>query len=198
MASEDSQFLSAILAKPHDQELRLVYADWLQERGDPRGDYLRVRCQLDALPVEQRIHSPLHAREQELRQLCPANWLAALAGPQWCLVGNVVKERQCDPGGTETRHGTKHFSGGTKVYCCWPSWDHGGEQCVAIGRHRGSKRYTVLVMFTRYVTNFRAELVYEPAVLRRMASSGLWRSHGKEEVERWVEYLGQKANQPPG
>jgi len=50
------------------------------------------------------------------------------------------------------------------------------------------------LQFSRYVGNFRAELVYEPAVLRRMASSGLWHSGSKESVEQWVEYLGQKAN----
>lgn len=35
-------FIDAIIASPADEALRLVYADWLDERGDPRGRYLRT------------------------------------------------------------------------------------------------------------------------------------------------------------
>jgi uncharacterized protein (TIGR02996 family) len=38
----EARFLAAIAADPSDDEARLVYADWLIERGDPRGEYLRV------------------------------------------------------------------------------------------------------------------------------------------------------------
>lgn len=33
--------LAAVLASPHDDLPKLVYADWLEERGDPRGPFLR-------------------------------------------------------------------------------------------------------------------------------------------------------------
>jgi uncharacterized protein (TIGR02996 family) len=42
-------FLQAIKEQPEDDTPRLVLADWLTERGDPRGDFLRLdvlRCQL--------------------------------------------------------------------------------------------------------------------------------------------------------
>src|SRR5262245_32940250 len=38
---EDFPFLRAIFCRPDDDGLRLVYADWLEERGDPRADFLR-------------------------------------------------------------------------------------------------------------------------------------------------------------
>jgi uncharacterized protein (TIGR02996 family) len=41
MRDEDA-FLRAIAAAPADDAPRLVYADWLDERGDPRGIYLRA------------------------------------------------------------------------------------------------------------------------------------------------------------
>src|SRR5262245_31478207 len=41
---DDVGFIQALLAAPEDLTLRLVYADWLEERGDPRGEYLRCQC----------------------------------------------------------------------------------------------------------------------------------------------------------
>lgn len=40
--SEDDGFIVAILNDPYDLSLRLVYADWLEERGDPRAAFLRL------------------------------------------------------------------------------------------------------------------------------------------------------------
>ena len=39
---EEFPFLRAIFNQPDDDGLRLVYADWLEERGDPRADFLRL------------------------------------------------------------------------------------------------------------------------------------------------------------
>jgi uncharacterized protein (TIGR02996 family) len=43
--SDDVDFVRAIQAHPSDLALRQVYADWLDERGDPRGEYVRLQCQ---------------------------------------------------------------------------------------------------------------------------------------------------------
>jgi uncharacterized protein (TIGR02996 family) len=40
--SDDAAFLAALMAAPDDDATRLVYADWLDERGDRRADYLRA------------------------------------------------------------------------------------------------------------------------------------------------------------
>jgi uncharacterized protein (TIGR02996 family) len=40
---EEAAFLRAIADDPADDTNRLVYADWLEERGDPRGEYIRLR-----------------------------------------------------------------------------------------------------------------------------------------------------------
>lgn len=45
----NAAFLQAIVANPGDEDLRLVYMDWLEERGDPRAEFLRVRAELDRL-----------------------------------------------------------------------------------------------------------------------------------------------------
>jgi uncharacterized protein (TIGR02996 family) len=48
---EDQAFLEAIRANPKDESLKLVYADWLEERGDPRAEFLRLQHQLQTLPL---------------------------------------------------------------------------------------------------------------------------------------------------
>jgi uncharacterized protein (TIGR02996 family) len=40
--TDDHAFLAAIVNAPEDAALRLVYADWLEERGDPRAEFLRL------------------------------------------------------------------------------------------------------------------------------------------------------------
>jgi uncharacterized protein (TIGR02996 family) len=43
--NDEAAFLAAIHTAPEDDNLRLVYADWLEERGDLRGEYLRLEHQ---------------------------------------------------------------------------------------------------------------------------------------------------------
>jgi uncharacterized protein (TIGR02996 family) len=57
----ESAFIEAIAKDPDDDEARAVYADWLEERGDPRGEYLRLEIQMFRNPprirtLEQAIH----------------------------------------------------------------------------------------------------------------------------------------------
>lgn len=40
--SQEQAFLAAMLASPDDLHLRQVFADWLEEQGDPRGELLRL------------------------------------------------------------------------------------------------------------------------------------------------------------
>jgi uncharacterized protein (TIGR02996 family) len=44
MDTEDA-FIQAVLASPEDEATRLVYADWLEERGDLRAAYLRAEVE---------------------------------------------------------------------------------------------------------------------------------------------------------
>ncbi len=45
---EEQQMIDAVLADPHSDEARLVYADWLEERGDSRGGFLRAELSFAA------------------------------------------------------------------------------------------------------------------------------------------------------
>ncbi|MCI0461193.1 MAG: TIGR02996 domain-containing protein [Gemmataceae bacterium] len=103
MIRDEQAFLAAIRATPDDDQLRLIYADWLEERGDVRGEFLRVRSALKALALEDERCSGLRGRLRELRPLIRAEWLAAVDRP---FAEDDVREavfrhqlRQGGPGG---------------------------------------------------------------------------------------------------
>jgi len=64
-------FLQAILQRPDDDALKLVYADWLEEHGDPRAEYLRliIRTRQDraVTPEQRKRHKELSAELVEAR-----------------------------------------------------------------------------------------------------------------------------------
>lgn len=64
--SSHETFLEAILSHPEDDALRLVYADWLEERGDPRGEFIRVQYDLADTKGDSARQKRLHIRELEL------------------------------------------------------------------------------------------------------------------------------------
>jgi uncharacterized protein (TIGR02996 family) len=45
---ENPEMLAAIAREPDDDELRLVYADWLQASGNPRGELIALQARRDA------------------------------------------------------------------------------------------------------------------------------------------------------
>lgn len=74
MDLEDA-FLQDIRAHPDDDAPRLIYADWLDERNDPRGEFIRVQCALAALGDEDPRRWPLEKRVQELLGQYREKWL---------------------------------------------------------------------------------------------------------------------------
>lgn len=49
--TDDIAFQRAILANPADTTLKLVYADWLQERDDPRAEIVREQARVNGMVV---------------------------------------------------------------------------------------------------------------------------------------------------
>jgi uncharacterized protein (TIGR02996 family) len=79
-------FVSAILESPEDDTPRLIYADWLEERGDPRGEFIRLQCARAALPDWDRRARLLLRQENALLDQHGAAWwgeLPSLEGIIW-------------------------------------------------------------------------------------------------------------------
>lgn len=113
----------------------------------------------------------LSRRDVEASGAREGDVVSAKAAPPpvaWCLVANVVKTRRTGPGGVEIRSGTKHFAPGAKVYVIAAYWGMGGETVTVVGRHRKARRFITIATKSKYLTNWRAALVYSPAVLQRI------------------------------
>jgi uncharacterized protein (TIGR02996 family) len=80
--NEERGFLKAVLERPDDDARKLVYADWLEERGDPRAEYLRLMMQVrqgrGITPEQRQQHGKLSA---ELAELRTQDMQARLASP---------------------------------------------------------------------------------------------------------------------
>jgi uncharacterized protein (TIGR02996 family) len=62
----DQDFVRAILADPGNDSVRLAYADWLEERGDPRAEYLRLDAELANPELRNRERVRLENRRLEI------------------------------------------------------------------------------------------------------------------------------------
>jgi uncharacterized protein (TIGR02996 family) len=76
----DEAFLRAILDDPDDDAPRLVYADWLEERDDPRGEFIRLQCRLAAADSDAPGRAEAEGRVRALLARHRQRWLGPIAG----------------------------------------------------------------------------------------------------------------------
>src|SRR5438045_2136910 len=74
----EADLLAAIAAAPDDDAPRLVYADWLQDRGDARGELIAADVRCWALPPFADGRDDALRRRAELLRAHGAAWLAPL------------------------------------------------------------------------------------------------------------------------
>jgi uncharacterized protein (TIGR02996 family) len=80
--SDREAFVAAVAANPADDLPRLVFADWLDENGDPeRAEFIRVQCELAKPAVWQDtdFRDPLLARMRSLLDAHRKRWMAPVA-----------------------------------------------------------------------------------------------------------------------
>ena len=76
--SDREAFVAAVAAAPEDDLPRLVFADWLDENGDPeRAEFVRVQCELAKPAVWQdtEFREPLLARMRALLDAHRQQWM---------------------------------------------------------------------------------------------------------------------------
>jgi uncharacterized protein (TIGR02996 family) len=89
--THDEAFLHAIRAAPNDDAPRLIYADWLEEHGQPaRAEFIRLQCAFAALPEEEDVAAA--ALGERAEKLLADNW-EDWVGPLRSLVGPNASRR---------------------------------------------------------------------------------------------------------
>lgn len=70
--------LAAVYERREDDAPRLVYADWLTDHGDPRGEFVQIQCRLARMSDDDPTRPALQHREQELLTRHEQAWRAEL------------------------------------------------------------------------------------------------------------------------
>jgi uncharacterized protein (TIGR02996 family) len=97
MSDADGLF-RAIIDQPEDDVPRLVYADWLDEHGEPdRAAFIRAQCELARLPLEDERASELTARSLRLLTRHVRAWQGDNARHSRFHRGLVEELYWCDP-----------------------------------------------------------------------------------------------------
>jgi len=83
MTDEEFGFIRAVVEDPDNDTPRLLYADWLDEQGDPaasaRAEFIRIQCQLARDHTRHRLLEKHRQRERELLRAYQARWVAEVA-----------------------------------------------------------------------------------------------------------------------
>lgn len=78
---DEETLLAGIVAAPEDEAARLVYADWLDDRGQAeRAEFIRTQFALDAAAATDPGYGDFEVREWELRAAVGDEWLDRLDG----------------------------------------------------------------------------------------------------------------------
>jgi uncharacterized protein (TIGR02996 family) len=93
--AKELEFVLAMMDDPLDQFYREVYADWLEERGSPRGEFLRLERQSQTLASDM-----LTARLAQLRSTLSPVWLCAVGETLARAQPLVQKIAAMEPGDT--------------------------------------------------------------------------------------------------
>lgn len=74
----DNPFAERVRKNPYDDTPRLIFADYLEESGDPLGEFIRVQVGLSQLPANDPGRAKLESRERELIEIHGEAWLEPL------------------------------------------------------------------------------------------------------------------------
>ncbi len=82
--SDFTPLLRAVVESPNDDTIRLIAADWLDERGDPLGEFIRVQLRMaemrakhdsvSPLPLDHPAHGEYSDLYQRETKLLRSNW----------------------------------------------------------------------------------------------------------------------------
>jgi uncharacterized protein (TIGR02996 family) len=92
---DESGFVEAMRANPSDELSRLVYADWLDEQGDRRGEFLRLHLALRSLPPDHPHRTSAEEELSRLRKGIDPGWLAVAEPERAHLVEDPPRSPAC-------------------------------------------------------------------------------------------------------
>jgi uncharacterized protein (TIGR02996 family) len=108
---QEDEFLKKILEDPADDATRLVYADWLDEQGDPLSS-----AKAQFLRLTARMHAPKRPKGDDAR----LQKLAAMLDTDWLAVVSRLKVERC---GARRHERNADAIRGLFSFVCEQGWD---------------------------------------------------------------------------
>ncbi len=93
----------AVEDAPHDDGVRLIFADWLEEHGQPeRAEFIHTQIELSKLPPKDPRRGALERREREQGEECQeVRWAVVLTAPLPAIDGRRKRSARNGSTGTE-------------------------------------------------------------------------------------------------
>ena len=190
--------LRTIITDPSDVFARLVYADWLEERGDPRGEFIRIQCELFQRfwdhkwqrwpelysPEDLPIVNDLHDRQKRLLEQYALEWCRGL-GFGFVLACTGGYQIGCCYGGTGEAKVEVEFQRGfiVNIECTVSAWL--GGRCLCCEGTGGGWDQTWLGRGYEDCTTCRGtgrENAYGPAIVSDTPLEMVWFSDVSPET----------------
>jgi uncharacterized protein (TIGR02996 family) len=95
--ARNAELEAAIVAAPDDPEPRMVYGDWLQAQGDPRGEWAALMAGVEAAPADTRLRSAAVAFLGARRRDVLGAGAAAMSGAYIGWRGGFIDELRLQP-----------------------------------------------------------------------------------------------------
>ena len=96
---DERAFFDPIRDAPADDGPRLIYADWLDEHGQPdRAEFIRLQCAFDRLDDDDPRRADVRERERQLAEANEVRWAADLTPlvTDWAFRGGVIDSVSVD------------------------------------------------------------------------------------------------------
>jgi uncharacterized protein (TIGR02996 family) len=104
MNADREAFVREIAEHPGDDAPRLIFADWLEERDDPQGQFIRLQCELERTSDRER-RNILIRRETDMLREHRDDWLRPFGG---ALVRGVFRRGMLDQAEVESQAFLQH------------------------------------------------------------------------------------------
>jgi uncharacterized protein (TIGR02996 family) len=107
-ATEEQKLLREVAANPDNDAPRLVMADWYEEQGDRRGEFIRTQCEMEHLRWDDAQYIQLETTADDLIAKHRAKWvkqLPKLPGVTWGNYQSAMSQQLWDDGRMYFRRG---------------------------------------------------------------------------------------------
>ncbi len=71
-------------------------------------------------------------------------------------------------------------------------WGDGYERVKVIGRHRGSKRFVMVIINSKHLTDWRVKKIFDPYIVKKIKTHWDSSDRSHERAEQWASIMNER------